>query len=225
MTASTAANAVTASPCTATINGINANVASTPETAIHVQEHSTLTLLGTNEQLPLGSELEYRIQMQFYLLGSKIAWTVDQGSRTSKVFTGTVNVDKYAKYSTGLYLVHAYSFGSEGRGVCATDAFIDVVSGNMSDLETAGLALGGIGVLALVGAGVSATREGRKLSDPQELADEAQKAADEMAAGVAEASTHSPMSCGFWAFMALALTARAIASNTFHTIVHHVRSH
>ena len=214
-----AAPAAAAPTCSATIGGQDANQFTTPDKAYTVREHTSVAVAGQNVYLLGGTPLHYLIQMQFYLpFGDKVGWTVAQGDSSSNVFRRTVEVDKYAKYSTGLYLVHVVSFGPAGEGVCAVDGFVNVVPSGLSDVEIGGFAIGGLGLVGATLAGVTAAQEGRKLSDPDKLAEDAAADAQEDFWETME-DLHS---CGFLVIPALLLLGRAVLSNAFHAAVHHL---
>jgi hypothetical protein len=217
-----AAPAGAASVCAAGINGTDANQLKTPQTAYKVQEHTQVAVDGSDPAVPAGEELQYMIQLQFYYpWGEKVAWTVAQGSTTTQNFARVVDVDKYATKSTGLYLVHVVAFGNGGVAPCQTDAFIDVVSSQPSDAETAAAVLGVGGLAGTLGAGLLASREGSALSDADVLASQA--AADD----AADFDDFMDMwawggMCAVVAPLAMALTVKALMSDLFHHAVAHL---
>jgi len=152
--------------CTATIGGANANVFSTPEDAYRVAQHSTVVVTGTNSRVQTGDVLTYDIELQIYLPFKRISWTVASGSTESNTFGQVVDVDKYAKYGSGLYLVHVVSAGPFTGSQCETDAFVNVTASGISDAEIGGIVIGGLGVAGASYAGISAAREGQDLAPP-----------------------------------------------------------
>ena len=71
---------------------------------------------------------------------------------------------KFAKYGSGLYLLHVLSFGAHGAYACTIDGFINIKGGRLSDAGIVGVALAGAGILALAASGIVAGMEGRKLT-------------------------------------------------------------
>lgn len=155
-------------PCAATIKGISANSATTPGTAIEVDENENLRVAGTAPSGPV----QYKIALRFYLpISGNTSWTVKKGTSRDNTWGDTVNVSNYAKYGTGLYLVHAVAgVGGPpggGRTSCTADAFVKVKG--KSPLTTPvgiGAAVAGLGgAAAVAGATTVAAREGKDVAD------------------------------------------------------------
>jgi putative component of membrane protein insertase Oxa1/YidC/SpoIIIJ protein YidD len=131
-------------PCTATLNGVDANTAASPQDAIEVQHDAQVPATAT---MPTGP-VAYKVQLEF----SGIRWTVKTGTSSTNAWTSTVNIADYAKYGVGLYKVHAVSTNAAGQ-TCTVDGYVNVVG--KSPLTTAAGVAGGValvGGLAMTGA-------------------------------------------------------------------------
>jgi hypothetical protein len=149
-------------PCAATIKGISANQATTPKTAIDVDESEDVRVAGTASSGPV----QYKIALRFYLpIVGDTSWTVKKGTSNDNTWGDTVNVSNYAKYGTGLYLVHAVAgFGGQ---TCRADAFVNVTGKSPATTPAGiGAAAAGLGgAAAVAGATAVAAREGRSVED------------------------------------------------------------
>jgi hypothetical protein len=208
--------------CVALVGGVNLARASTPSRAIHVKAHSTIAVEGVNHGLQairgirsVAPLQRYQVQMQFYLLSSRISWTVASGDTSLASWANTVDVDKYAKHGTGLYLVHAIAYEVQGERPCAVDGFVNVIPSGLSDVEIGGLVLGGLGIAAAAGAGLVAAQEGRKLSDVDQLAAEASQD-DEIA------QREHLRTCLLMSVLAVPLTFGALLAELARTVVRHI---
>lgn len=217
-----AAEAVTV--CAAGINGTDANGLQTPQKAYKVQEHTQVSVDGSDPGVAAGDELHYLIQLQFYYpWGEKVHWTVAEGNTTSQSFVRTVDVDKYATKSTGLYLVNVVAYGPGGSAPCQTSAFVDVTSSSTSDAEVVAGALGVAGLAGTVGAGLLAAREGSALADADLMAEDAAALEGDPTAildiwgGLMEFGM-----CAVLAPLAVALTLKAMISHQFHHVLAHI---
>jgi hypothetical protein len=126
-------------------------------------------------------------------------------------------VDKYAKYGTGLYLLHAISYGTGGQKPCSVDGFININPSGLSDAEIGGIVLGGLGLASAAGAGLVAATEGRKLSDVTQLADEASVTGD------SALSTFMLDRCGIFSLIAIPLTLGAMTWDLARALGTHVK--
>lgn len=149
--------------CYATLNGVELSSASSPDNAIDLNADSTVAAAGRNVSVGTGS-MHYQVEMMFYLVGERLGWTVASGDASGERYATTLNVAKYAKYGSGLYLLHVLSFGANGSHSCTIDGFINIKGGSLSDAGIAGVALAGAGILALAASGIVAGMEGRKLT-------------------------------------------------------------
>jgi putative membrane protein insertion efficiency factor len=142
-------------PCTATLAGVDAATASTPEDAVEVGYDEVAVVAGTMTSGPVS----YDIQLEF----AGFRWTAASGEASGNTWSDEVNIADYATHGVGLYKVHAESTNAAGE-TCTVDGYVDV-TGKSPFTTTAGIAgttaLGG-GV-ALVG--VASLRAAKPMAD------------------------------------------------------------
>src|SRR5437660_3071982 len=107
--------------CVLTVNGRDANTASTPADAIEVDHNSTASVSG---QAPFQVS-SHDIDLEF----AGFRWTASSGVDNGNSWSGPVNVKHYATYGVGIYKVVGISNGAGGRS-CSGDAFIKVTGKN-----------------------------------------------------------------------------------------------
>ena len=145
-----------AAPCTATMNGVDANAISTPGTALEVPHDGAISI----DVASAARITSHAVQLEF--IGG-IKWTVSEGADNGSSWSDTVAVATYTKYGVGLYRVFGESFGP---GACTGSAFVKVTGKNpLSTAAGAGAAgLTGIGALAMAGSAAAAGRNAPTLA-------------------------------------------------------------
>lgn len=148
------ASAKVVGPCTATIADVDANAASTPQTAVEVEKDESITVGASAESKFTG----HKVMLEF----AGIRWTVDERPDDGKSWSGTVDVAKYAKYGVGLYKVIGESTGT----VCTGTAYIKVKGNPLGTVAGAG-AVGSavVGGALMAGSIVRAARRPRKQAE------------------------------------------------------------
>lgn len=200
-------------PCTATLAGVDATSASTPDRAIEVQYDQSVVATGTMSSGPV----DYRVQLEF----AGVRWTAASGTASGETWSDEVDIAQYATYGVGIYKVHATSTNATGER-CTVDGYVKVVG--KSPLTTAA---GVLGAASLVGGLALTAGATLRAAKPEFEAD--YDAAHEQAVThdiITEAraadwedhtsSTDSPEQlrkvprCSLFSFLALFLTAEVI---------------
>lgn len=129
-------------PCTATLAGVSANDARSPDTAVYVDYNNRVEVVGT---MPSGP-VTYHVGLEF----ADFTWTVKDGTSDGASWSNTIDVADYATYGVGLYKVSASSTNAAGEQ-CTAVGYVEV--GGKSPLTTvaglAGVGAVGVGALAL----------------------------------------------------------------------------
>ncbi|MEW6058639.1 MAG: SH3 domain-containing protein [Actinomycetota bacterium] len=172
----TPAMAQVSGPCTVTLNGVDANQASTPQTAVEVdyRDQATIQVQSTS------SITSHKVMLEF----AGFRWTASSGADTGSSWQGVVDIAKYATYGVGLYKVVGES---TGPGACSGAAFVKVTGKNpLGTVAGAGAAAAtAVGVVGMAAAAASSAREITKAGSAmgsiyeRMLADEARRDAEE----------------------------------------------
>lgn len=151
------ANAQVSGPCTATIAGVDANSASTPQTAVEVDKDQSIAIEVTGPDKFTGHE----VKLEF----AGIQWTVNEQTDDGKSWSDSVEVSKYSKYGVGLYKVIGVSTGNP----CSGTAYVKVGGnplGTAAGAAAAGMAVVG-GAIVAASAARAARRPRKKLEAAQ----------------------------------------------------------
>lgn len=143
-----AANAQVSGPCTATIAGVDANSASTPQTAVEVEKDQSISIEVTGPDKFTG----HKVMLEF----AGIQWTVNEQTDDGKSWSDSVDVAKYSKYGVGLYKVIGVSTGNP----CSGTAYVNVKGSPLGTAAGAGAAAATVVGVAL--AATSVVRAGRR---------------------------------------------------------------
>jgi hypothetical protein len=137
-------------PCSVTLNGVDANQASTPQTAIEVDYQDRATILVQSSS----SITSHRVLLEF----AGFRWTASSGTDTGTSWQGAVDIAKYATYGVGLYKVVGES---SGPGACSGAAFVKVTGKNpLGTVAGAGAAAAtALGVVGVAAVAVASARE------------------------------------------------------------------
>jgi hypothetical protein len=109
--------------CRAEFNGVNVNNYATPKTALRVTKDQSLTVSGA---APLGvGDRGYAYSVKLELAG--VSWTVVSGTESQSLWTGQVDVSKYATRGAGIYKVTAFVVTTSGAE-CFRRAYVNVDS-------------------------------------------------------------------------------------------------
>ncbi|HEX7463972.1 MAG TPA: hypothetical protein VF382_03640, partial [Actinomycetota bacterium] len=162
-------------PCTVTLNGVDANQASTPQTAVEVdyRDQATIQVQSTS------SITSHQVMLEF----AGFRWTASSGADTGTSWQGAVDIAKYATYGVGLYKVVGVS---TGPGACSGAAFVKVTGKSpLSTVAGAGAAAAtAVGVAGIAVVAAASAREVTAAGSPVDsfadwMAYERQKAAEE----------------------------------------------
>jgi hypothetical protein len=189
--------------CTGTINGESLGAASTPESAINVDQNASVPVSGTIIGASPTQTISYKVTMSFDVFGDDVRWQVASGSATGNQWASTVDVAKYAKYGTGLYYVKATATTSQGAS-CSVGGFVNVNASNLSDAAIAGIALGSLGIIGVGAATASAVSQANKVTEAQGLG-------DQPAPGSLTRAMGDRGCCGFALLLAIPMTLGAAA--------------
>jgi hypothetical protein len=130
--------------CSASLDGVDATTASSPDSAIEVEEGSSVTASGSMESGPIS----YDVALEFAGISRSIASGTGEGTN----WTNVINVDDYATYGVGLYKVNVTSTNAVGQ-TCTLSAFVNVKGGALSSVAGV-IALTVLVVALLLGIGL-----------------------------------------------------------------------
>lgn len=155
------ASAQVVGPCTATINGVNAASASSPQTAIAVSKDQSIAITVNGPAKFTG----HSVALEF----AGFKWTVSQQTDDAKSWSDSVDVAKYAKYGVGLYKVVGVSAGNP----CSGAAYVNVKGSPLSTAAGAGAAASTvIGVGLMTASAASTLKKQGKFSPSYEEEDD-----------------------------------------------------
>jgi putative component of membrane protein insertase Oxa1/YidC/SpoIIIJ protein YidD len=147
--------------CSATVNGVSpAQMTHTDPLVVHKGEQVVVRGTGT-----WSGVVVTRVRVD--LIGDLAQYTGPPHQGTGRSWGGTVNVDEYLKYGSGLYLVRAYAVGDEWS--CTASGYVRLSDGSPLTKPigagAAGLAVAGAAGVA--GASLAGTRQGADEGTPE----------------------------------------------------------
>lgn len=136
-------------PCTGTLNGVDANQLSSPDTALEVPADGTVDILYVSSGAITGHE----VSLEF----AGRSWVVDEAADDGNSWSGTVAVADYSKYGVGIYKVNAVTYGDS---ICTGSAYVKVTGRNplTTAAGAAAAAAGAVGVIGVAGVAASTAR-------------------------------------------------------------------
>jgi hypothetical protein len=139
-------------PCTASLNGVTPEQASTPGSAVRVGENDVATV---SAQVPSGP-VAYRVELMVPLPFAKVTWTAKQGQSNTNTWSSGVSIHNYARYGTGLYRIRAVS--TAGGVTCTAEGYVRVVG---SGVSLAGAVAAGVAAVGAMGVAAATMAAGR----------------------------------------------------------------
>lgn len=226
--AASSAAAVVYGPCTASIRGVN--IDTLPGDTAHA------IVVGKDDVVPVtmasrGGQRFARLTISLAFAG--ISWDVYDEPAGGGTWTRNVDVHSFAKYGVGLYSVTGGGIFEGSGSRCSGGAMLEVTGDPLTTVAgITGAAAAGLGLLGVVGAGVSAAGggEGGGEEEPPEKPYTAEDAAADDAAAKREreireaaSAAEGPFGTGGWCFLltlaALPLVLLLGAASMLMTVV------